>query len=318
MAFGAGMKLKTLSSTGQAVPELGFGCWQLGGRGWGSFDEREGIAAVHCALDHGVRLFDTAPVYGFGLSERRLGKALVGRDDAIVITKGGLVPDADRRVVHDNRPESLKRQLEESLVRLGRETVDLFILHWPDPAVPLGESLAALECLRRDGMIRSWGLSNFSAGDVSAAAKAAAGPGLVQVPLNLLGWEADDAESRQARQVHAAARRLGWDTIAFDVLARGLLGGTWTPATRFGKRDIRSRDSRFHEPRFSAYLARVQVLTTAAAELGVPTAALAIRGLLEKSESTACLIGMRTPAQVKENVRAATLEVPPELLNWLT
>ncbi len=107
------MRYRPLGSTGMVVSEVGFGSWQLGGEGWGAFRSEDGLRAVRRALDLGVSLFDTAPVYGFGRSEELLGKAL-GRDieKVTVISKAGLVWDEDRRVAHDNRPEAIRRSLD--------------------------------------------------------------------------------------------------------------------------------------------------------------------------------------------------------------
>ena len=151
-----------------SVSELGFGCWQLGGKSWGRFSQRDVVSAVEEALAAGVTLFDTAPVYGLGRSEELLGKALAQAcESVVVVSKAGLVWDPSGRVIHDARPVSLRQQLLESLRRLHRERVEVYLLHWPDARVPLRESVDALESLRREGLIGAWGLSNHSVAALS-------------------------------------------------------------------------------------------------------------------------------------------------------
>ncbi len=140
------MRRLKLGPTELLVSELGFGCWQLGGKGWGSYSLRDVVSAIECAVQRGVNLFDTAPVYGFGRSEEILGKTLARfGEECVVISKGGLVWDRSRRIAHDCRPESLREQLMGSLKRLRRDRLDAYVLHWPDPDVPVRESVSSLE-----------------------------------------------------------------------------------------------------------------------------------------------------------------------------
>jgi aryl-alcohol dehydrogenase-like predicted oxidoreductase len=320
------VKRKVLASTGRAVSEIGFGAWQLGGKGWGRFRESDAVAAVRCALEFGLNIFDTAPVYGFGRSEELLGKTIgPRREEVVVISKGGLVWDERGRVRHDNRPESLRRQLEGSLKRLRFVVLDVFLLHWPDPAVPLAESIGALERFREEGLIRGFGLSNFPAGEVLKLASSEFAPAgarklVLELPLNLLGEEAEEHEEPpEARALlFEAAREHGWDILAFDVLARGLLAGRYGAASRFGKRDVRGRDRRYQGERFKRNLARVERLKEMARPLGVAPAALAIRGVLERQGVTACLAGMKSPRQVEENAAAARLHLPGAVVDGLS
>jgi aryl-alcohol dehydrogenase-like predicted oxidoreductase len=227
-------------------------------------------------------------------------------------------------VAHDNRPESLRSQLAGSLRRLRRETLDVFLLHWPDPAVPPAESLGALESFREEGLIRGLGLSNFPAEEVLKLASGEADPAralrlVLELPLNLLGEEAAEhalAPGVRARLL-AAARERGWDVLAFDVLARGLLAGRYDAANRFGKRDLRSRDRRYQGEAFQRNLARAERLKELARSLGVAPAALAIRAVLDRHGVTACLAGMKDPCQVEENAAAAGLSLSSETVQAL-
>jgi hypothetical protein len=163
-----------LGMTDLEVSPIAFGTWQLGGE-WGEFDEREAIAAIRQARRLGVNLFDTAHGYGFGASERVLGKALRDdiehrRDEVLIATKGGLRM-TDEGLVRDSSPDWLREALDESLEALGVDYVDLFQVHWPDANVPFAETAGALQGLVDEGKIRHVGVSNFSPAEMSKFAE---------------------------------------------------------------------------------------------------------------------------------------------------
>ena len=298
-------------SGADGVERIGVGGWQLGLKGWGHVTERDAVAALVEAHAAGMRLFDTAPIYGLGHSEELLGESLADAGDEVtIVTKGGLVWDSRGRVGHDNRPESLRSQLEASLRRLRRDAVDVYLLHWPDAAVPLDDSIAALETLRTEGRLRRWGLSNHARSDVERlAARTWPTQPVLQFAWNLLGNdEADLGE---------AARRAKCGTIAYDILARGLLGGRYSTATRFGKKDVRRRDARFAPAELEGNLARVETVRQVAQRLGRPCAAVALRAALDLSGADTCIVGMKTPAQALEILQATEFELPDATLQEL-
>jgi len=305
------VKTEPLGNTGIRITRLGFGCWQLGGKGWGLKAGDDPLAAVGRALELGINLFDTAPVYGFGRSEEHLGKALSGAKDVVIASKGGLVWDSLKRVAHDNRPASLRVQLEGTLKRLRRERLDIFLLHWPDPAVPLAESAGALEVLRDEGKIRAWGVSNFGAADVLSITSSRL---LLEYPVNCIDRydEEYQCSAKAAVQLLPLAESRRWGVLAFDSLARGLLGGRPKAGVSFGKRDLRSRDSRYATDAFRGNLLRAGKVAAVARSLGVPVPALAIRAVLERPGVTACIVGMKGPGQVDENALSLSVELPGE------
>lgn len=317
------MRRRALGTTGILVSEVGFGCWQLGGEGWGAFRSEDGIRAVRRAWELGICLFDTAPVYGFGRSEELLGRALRGAArEAVIISKAGLVWDERHRVAHDNRPESIARSLEGSLRRLGVERLDVLLLHWPDPRVPLEESIAELERLRSVGKIRAWGLSNHPAADVlsaagllEAAAARGAGP-VLEYPANVAHSYAPEYEAsgEAGEALRPLAEARGWGFVAFDVLLRGILAGRWGPERRFGKRDLRGRDPRYRGAGLARSLEAARRVSSVAAALGAPPAAVAIRAVLDRGGVSSCLVGMRSPTQVEECARASDLISPVPLV----
>jgi aryl-alcohol dehydrogenase-like predicted oxidoreductase len=173
-----------LGDSGITSSRIGLGTWAIGGWMWGGSDERESIATIRSAVDRGISLIDTAPVYGFGQSEEIVGKALVGiRDKVVIATKCGL-SWKDGKPYRDSRPESLRRGVEDSLRRLRVDSIDLMQVHWPDLQVPIEDAARALEDLRREDKIRAIGVSNFSPEQMDAFRRVAP-LASVQPPYNL-------------------------------------------------------------------------------------------------------------------------------------
>ncbi len=292
------------------ISELGFGGWQLGGHGWGKTPAAPAREAIAEALDAGINLFDTAPVYGFGRSEELLGKALGRAAGPVVVSKGGLTWDDHRRVRHDARPESLSRQCEESLRRLGRDRIELYLLHWPDAGVPVSESCGALEDLRLRGLVGAWGVSNVTAAQLgvllgeSGSPERALRPAIIQHPVNTLEAYAAEYENvaRDSSKTIALAEREGIPIVAFDILARGLLAGRTTVAG-LGRRDLRRRDRRFDAEANAEIVARARGSIARAQANGLPPAAVAIAGALARPGVASALVGMRSPRQLRENLR---------------
>src|SRR3954462_2461154 len=160
------MKTTTMGRSGLEVSRIAFGTWQLGGD-WGQFDENAAVAAIRRARELGVNFFDTAQAYGFGASERLLGKALRdeltrNRDQLVIATKGGLRM-TDTGLVRDASPEWLRQGVDASLTALGVDHIDLYQVHWPDAKVPVAETAGALRDLVAEGKIGHVGVSNHSA-----------------------------------------------------------------------------------------------------------------------------------------------------------
>ncbi len=313
-----GVQLRSCGGSALKVSELGVGCWQLGGRGWGRVSQRDVVAALVLACERGVNLFDTAAVYGFGVSETLLGQALKQfRTAAVVVSKGGLVWDWRRRVRHDASPESLRQQLEASLVRLGRDHIDLYLLHWPDAQTPLEASVEALDGFVDAGLIRAWGVSNHSDDLVAQAVTAAtprpgAAAPVIELPLNAL-----DFYPRAYRTSAAAGAELmrlavahGLGVIAFDVLARGYLARPEVSSP--GRRDVRREDERFCAPPLHQTVQRARFFELAAA-LGVAPAALAVRATLSRPGVSSALVGVKSTQQLEECLGYSEVELPSEL-----
>jgi len=164
LTFGSRMESIEISGTSLVVSRIGLGTWAIGGWMWGGTDEAQSIRTIHEALDHGITLFDTAPVYGFGRSEEILGKALAqdGRcKRAVIATKVGL-DWRDGKPFRNGSRKRIMKEVDDSLRRLQTDVIDLYQVHWPDPGTPITETAGAMADLHRAGKIRAIGVSNFS------------------------------------------------------------------------------------------------------------------------------------------------------------
>jgi aryl-alcohol dehydrogenase-like predicted oxidoreductase len=155
--------------SGLMTSRIGLGTWAMGGWMWGGADEAQSIATIRAAIDRGVTLIDTAPVYGFGRSEEIVGKALEGslRQTVAIATKVGLAWK-DGAVYRDSSPVRIRQEVEDSLRRLRTDVIDLYQVHWPDFETPIVETARTMEDLRREGKIRAIGVSNYSPSQMNA------------------------------------------------------------------------------------------------------------------------------------------------------
>src|ERR1700739_4004925 len=159
-------KTAELGNTGLEITRVGFGAWALGGGGWefgwGPQEDDQSIAAIHRALEQGVNWIDTAAAYGFGRSERGVGQAPAAGDGRpYVFTKPSLLDDGTRHIRHVLKRDSILREAEASLQRLGVDAIDLYQIHWPIPDEDIEEGWAALADLKEGGLVRHIGVSNF-------------------------------------------------------------------------------------------------------------------------------------------------------------
>ncbi|GAC1037172.1 aldo/keto reductase [Pseudomonas sp. No.117] len=273
------------------VSRIGLGTWAIGGWMWGGTDEARSIETIRGAVQGGINLIDTAPVYGFGRSEEIVGKALEGiRDQAVIATKVAL-EWPDEQVRRNASAARIRQEVEDSLRRLRTDRIDLYQVHWPDPQVPHEETARELERLRQKGKILAIGVSNYSPEQLEAF-RQFANPSTVQPPYNLF-------ERAIEADVLPYAQRHGLVVLAYGALCRGLLSGRMNADTRFEGDDLRQGDPKFQAPRFAQYLAAVEALTAFARERhGKSMLALAIRWILDQG-STIALWGARKPEQLQ-------------------
>ncbi|MDB5470547.1 MAG: yhdN [Caulobacter sp.] len=281
-----------IRDSGVTASRIGLGTWAIGGWMWGGTDEAESIATIRSAIERGVTLIDTAPVYGFGRSEEIVGKALAEgglRDKVQIATKVGL-SWKDDEVFRDSRPARIRQEIEASLRRLRTDVIDLYQVHWPDLESPTADTAEMLEDLRREGKIRAIGVSNHSPvqmDDFRAKARLDA----VQPPYNLF-------ERAIESDVLPYAKAASLAVLSYGALCRGLLGGGMSAETAFTGDDLRQQDPKFQKPRFGQYLAAAEALKTLARErFDKSLPALAVRWILDQGPTIA-LWGARRPGQL--------------------
>src|SRR5439155_4998677 len=248
------MEQKLIEGTGLVSSRIALGTWSLGGWMWGGSDEGEAIKTIRTALDLGITLIDTAPVYGFGRSEELVGRAIAGhggRERVLIATKAGLEWRAGE-VYRNASGTRIRREIEDSLRRLRTSYIDIYQVHWPDPLVPIEETAAALRELFERGTIGAIGVSNFSPEQMEAFS-AVAPLHVVQPPYNLF-------ERQIEKNVLPYAERHGLTVLAYGAICRGLLSGRMRPDTRFTGDDLRQTDPKFQPRRYGQYLDAVAAL----------------------------------------------------------
>jgi aryl-alcohol dehydrogenase-like predicted oxidoreductase len=287
------METSRIPSANLQFSRIGLGTWAMGGWMWGGTDEQESIRTIHSAIDRGITLIDTAPVYGFGKSEEIVGKALASgglRQRVSIATKVGL----DWTNGEPFRNATRKRifaEIEASLKRLGTDVIDIYQVHWPDPMTPLSETAEAMGSLFKQGKIRAIGVSNFSPEQMNEF-------GLVapihaaQPPYNLFEREIE-------HDVLPYCARKGIAVLAYGAICRGLLSGRMNPDTKFEGDDLRRTDPKFLQPRFGQYLEAVRLLDRFSREnYGKRVIHLALRWVLDQPGVTSALWGARHPGQL--------------------
>jgi aryl-alcohol dehydrogenase-like predicted oxidoreductase len=305
------LKTTQLGQTGLEITRVGFGAWAIGGGGWefgwGPQDDDESIAAIHRALERGINWIDTAAAYGFGHSEQTVGRALQGvTERPYVFTKCSLLEGADRTVVHSLKRDSILREAEASLDRLGVDAIDLYQIHWPNPAGDIEEGWAALAELKEQGLVRHIGVSNFDVAQLRAIGQIA--------PVETLQPQYSLIERDIERDILPYARREGIGVIAYSPMGSGMLTGKMTRARieQLAEEDWRKHDQRFNEPQLSRNLELVARLTTIADRHDTTPGAVAIAWTLRNPAVDGAIVGFRRPDQVDPLLAAANLELTAE------
>jgi aryl-alcohol dehydrogenase-like predicted oxidoreductase len=285
---------------------IGFGAWAAGKTGWGNVDERAIVEAIQTAYHLGVNFFDTAPFYGYGESERILGKTLKSvRDKVIFATKFGIVWDTKGGFVIDVSRKNILREIDESLKNLGTDYIDLYQVHWPDHKTPIQETMETLNELVQSGKIRYIGVSNFSVEQMEEARKYARVVSL-QSQYNLLQRGVEQAE-------YPYVERVGMGFIPYSPLAQGLLTGKFTKETKIPENDVRRQfNPLFKDGEFEANVEKVEKIRTIADRYHKPMAQVAVNWLLAKPAVATVITGAKNKEQVIQNVAAAEWKLLPE------
>jgi len=288
------MDKRTFGNTDIQVTPVGLGTWAIGGWMWGGNDEAQSIDTIHRAIDKGIGLVDTAPVYGFGRSEEIVGKALSDgrRDQVALATKVALNWNDDHdKVWRDASASRIEREVEDSLKRLQTDRIDIYQVHWPDPKTPMEETARALEKLYQAGKIRAIGVSNFTPSQMDELQKS--------VPLHSLQPPYNLFEREIEQDILPYCRENGIATITYGGLCRGFLTGKMREDTQFTGDDLRKNDPKFQGDRYRQYLNAVAELDAFARERYQKSVlALALRWLVDQPGVTTALWGARRPEQL--------------------
>ena len=289
---------------------LGLGTWPFGGGyDWGELDEPTAQKAVLSALDLGINLIDTAPVYGDGQSEEFLGRVLQGRREKVFLAgKCGLVKNGSW-TDHDLRPQTICKQLEETLFRLKTDYIDLYQIHYPDPKVPLQDAVATLTRLQEKGLIDHIGLCNVSAAQIRACAQAAK-IFSVQNEFSLL-------HPQKGLDVLNACRACGARFIGYGVLCGGILSGKYKTAPNLRRADARNYFYKcYRGPAFDDAQKIVSRVREVSAQKNTTPSAVAIAWALQKGAAHV-LFGARSEEQVRQNVTALHVRLTPKEMLFL-
>lgn len=294
------MRSITFGKTGLEVSRLAFGTWEFSSD-WGHADEDAAITMIRRARDLGINFFDTAQQYGFGESERILGKALRpefarARDELVIATKGGL-RKTDTGLVRDASPEYLRSGVESSLRALGVDYIDIYLVHWPDPTTPPEVTGGALAELVSEGKIRHVGVSNYDTAQIEALS-ATLPVETVQPPYHLFRR---DIEGDLLPYCHA--NDIG--VMVYGPLAHGLLTGTMKADTSFAAADWRSKSPIFNGEDYVRNLKVVADLGHLAIDLGVTMSQLAIAWTLAQPGVHAAIMGAQHVTYLQDSAGAA-------------
>ncbi len=316
------MNRKRLGKSEVEISPIAFGAWAIGGWMWGGSDHDDSIKAIHACLDHGITTIDTAPIYGFGHSEKILGEAIRGkRDQYEILTKSGMrweetsgeyyftTSDNDgitRDVYKYSGKESLIQECEESLQRLGTDHIDLYQIHWPDATTPIEEAMEAFELLLDQGKIRAAGVSNYSVKQMQEAAS------VVDLSTNQLPYSMVRREIEEEIVPWCLENDCG--ILAYSPLQRGLLTGKITPDYPFGPGDSRPETPHFKINNLIKTNQFLDEIRPLANDKGATLSQLVIQWTLRQPGITAALVGARDAEQVKLNAGALEVELSDEEL----
>lgn len=285
----------------EQVSLIGFGAASLsgsgGGYGFGPIEDEASTALVHAALDNGINLYDTAPIYGFGESERRLGLALKGRrDEAFLVSKCGVAYDERQRVRLDNSSETTQRMLEGSLRRLETDVIDLYMVHWPDEDVDIRHTVETMARAQERGLIRYVGLSNTNADELEKARQIC--------PIDVVQFEASFLNPAALDKLEESEDLSKIGTMSWGTLAKGILTGRVDRNRTFDPSDARHSAPWWvnadHEPLY-AVMARLEPLLASSGHTGLD---LAIGYLDYRQDVDTLLCGIRSMSQLESAVEA--------------
>ncbi len=320
------MDKRKLGNSDVEVSPVTFGAWAIGGWMWGGSDDTDSIRAIHACQDHGITSIDTAPIYGFGHSESILGEAIKGnRANYEILTKAGMrweksmgdyyftTRDNDgntRDVYKYSGKESLIKECEDSLKRLGTDYIDLYQIHWPDLTTPIEEAMEAFRVLLEQGKIRAAGVCNYSVDQMQEAT------GVLELCSNQVPYSMVRREIET--EIVPWCLKSDCSILAYSPLQRGLLTGKITPDYPFAPGDSRPELPHFKAKNLIKTNQFLDEIRPLAEDKGATLSQLVIRWTLHQRGITVALVGARNEIQVSQNAGAMEIELSKEELTFIS
>jgi aryl-alcohol dehydrogenase-like predicted oxidoreductase len=306
------MRYKKFKNAGVDISALGVGTWAIGGQNYGDVILNDSIKAIHKMIDKGVNLIDTAPVYGNGYSEMVVGQALkdIARDKIYISTKAGLITDYHTKGIRKvNTYKNIMREIQSSLLNLHTDYIDFYFVHWPDVTTPIAETMAALNELKKDGVIRFIGVSNFSVEQIQEAQKYAV-IDVQQPPYSMV--------KREFEGLIKWGYEKGISSMTYGSLGSGILSGTIRTLPEFDKNDLRvTFYDFFTEPKFSKIMGVLQIMDEIALAHKTTVAQVAINWSTQKEFVGTALIGVRNEKEAEENCSAFDWQLSDDEIKFL-
>ncbi|KAB8029136.1 aldo/keto reductase [Fluviispira multicolorata] len=294
------------------VSALGFGGAALsgdeGGYGFGKISDEKAHDLLQYAYEKGVTLFDTAPIYGFGNSEKRIGRSLSGvsqiRKKIILVSKLGATWNKEKVRILDNSPDSVKRMLSESLENLKTDYLDLYMIHWPDAKNPLEKTMEALLRAKEEGLIRNIGVCNFDEFQLSRALNVG-NVDVLQNPFSML-----DITAKNELFTFIKERNIGF--MAYGTLAKGMLSGSFSNNKIFDSSDVRSLKGKMFEDLYNSLSPLLKSFFQIAKECSLTPAQLALAWVLSHEEVGVALCGAKSIEQLDDLINQIQYSIPAE------
>lgn len=307
------MKYRKLGNTDLNLSVVTFGAWAAGGWMWGGTERKDSISAIQAAYDNGVTSIDTAPIYGQGTSEEIVGEAIkdIPRDKVQLLTKYGMRWDLAKGdfAAHSKNnagkdidiykyagKESIIKECEDSLRRLGTDYIDLYQIHWPDSTTPIQESMEAVDQLIRDGKVRHAGVCNYNTEQMAEAEK------YVSLASNQVPYSMVKREIENEVIPYCLEHQKG--ILAYSPMERGLLTGKLKPGHQFAPGDHRASNPYFKDVNLTRANDLLQSIKPIADAKGLTLGQLVILWTLEQPGITITLVGARNEAQAVQNAKA--------------
>ena len=298
------MEKRELGKSGLVTSKMGFGCMGLNYHRGVAKDRNEMIKVVHEAIDAGITMFDTAAVYGPYTNEELVGDALVGyRDKVQIATKGGFKIDGLNNEL-DSRPESLRKQLEDSLKRLKTDYIDLYYIHRVDPNVPIEDVAMAMKQFKKEGLIKHWGLSEAGVETIRRAHKVE--------PLAAVEYEYSMWWREIEKDVLPVLEELGIGLVAYSPLGRGFLTGKLDKNTTFGENDNRADLPRFTKEAMAANQVVIDYINELATAKNATAAQIALAWVMAQKPWIVPIPGTTKISRIHENIKAANIKFSDE------